>query len=72
MGAVLKQAPLILQLMQGKISQAVVVQRFDIISQAPHKETSEKQHILRSKVKDQVSFFSRQTPTKRWIPKLPT
>ena len=70
-GTVLKQAQLILQLIQGKIDQAVVVQLFQTISQTPHKEIYEKKPTLKSKVKDPVHFFSRQTPTKRWIPKFP-
>ena len=70
-GAVLRQAPLILQLMQAKISQAVVVQYFEAISQTPHKELYEKKSTLKSKPKGPIHFFSSQTPTKWWIPKFP-
>ena len=41
-GRVLKQAQWILQLMQAKLSQAMVVQYFEAISQRPHKELYEK------------------------------
>ena len=50
-GRVLKQAQWILQLMQEKMSQATVVQRFEEISQAPHIERVEKKYALKSTTK---------------------
>ena len=68
---VLKQAQLLLQLMQGKVSQTVVVELFKAISQTTHKETYEKKLALKSKIKDPVLFFSSQATNNQWITKLP-
>ena len=74
-GAVLKQAQWILQLMQAKLSQEMVVQRFVAISQAPHTEIVEKKSALKSTTKGPTKFFLGQTSTKnstkQWISKLP-
>ena len=72
MGAALKQAQLILQLMQGKVSQTMVAELFKDLSQKPQQQAHEKKKVVNSKVKDVVLFFSSEDANRRRLTRLPT